>query len=140
MSSPTTITTGPAQEASPVKKCLRILYADDLPVLREITRLTLERDGHDIECVADGHLAMEKLGSDPDAFDLVITDHHMPDWNGLDLVTWLRSVPFAGKILVFTSDDSVALGEAYQRLHVDRILQKPAMPGVLRQVVAELAL
>lgn len=129
----------PAEESPAPKKALRILYADDLPGLRELMRLTLSNDGHAIECVADGHKAMERVGANPGAFDLVITDHHMPDWNGLELVTWLRSVPFSGKILVFTSDKNPSLDEAYHKLHVDGILHKPAPPSELRHAVAQLA-
>jgi two-component system chemotaxis response regulator CheY len=128
------------QPVSSPPRALRILYADDLPGLRNLMRHTLSRDGHTVECVPDGHSAMEKLSAALTAFDLVITDHHMPDWSGLDLVTWLRHVPFSGRILVFTSDTSPDLNEAYQSLHVDRILHKPAPLAILRQVVAELAL
>lgn len=128
----------PSDRTLSPKKTLRILYADDLPGLRELIRLTLSHDGHAIECVADGHLAMERVGADPSAFDLVITDHHMPDWNGLELVSWLRSLPFAGKILVFTSDKNPGLDEAYHKLHVDGILHKPAPPSELRQAIAQL--
>jgi CheY-like chemotaxis protein len=135
----TTITMAPSDQTHSSKKALRILYADDLLGLRELARLILSHDGHAVECVADGHLAMDRLRADPAAFDLVITDHHMPDWNGLELVTWLRRLPFPGKILVFTSDENPDLGKAYRKLRVDRILHKPTTPALLRQVVAEFA-
>ncbi|HWA11391.1 MAG TPA: response regulator [Opitutaceae bacterium] len=125
-------------EDAPERKSLRILYADDLPGLREVTRLALVADGHAVECVEDGFQARARLEPDLLAFDLVITDHHMPRANGVELVSWLRTVSFPGKILVVTSDLSPPIGDAYRRLHVDRIVYKPTCPSELRETVAAL--
>lgn len=119
------------------KRCLRILYADDLRELRELARLSFGRDGHGIECVADGALALARIVADPN-FDLVITDHHMPIMNGLELVTRLREQNFAGKIMVFSSELSEAVAREYRQFAVDRILYKPVMPSALRQTLSEL--
>jgi CheY-like chemotaxis protein len=120
------------------KRPLRILYADDMLELREIARISLSRDGHQVECVGDGQQAVERLAADPDAYDLVITDHHMPLVNGLQLVTRLRELPFQGKVLVFCSELSPRVIDMYQELRVDRILYKPVFPSDLRQVLADL--
>jgi two-component system, chemotaxis family, chemotaxis protein CheY len=119
------------------KRFLRILYADDLCELRDIARISLSRDGHGIECVEDGQIALNRITADP-SFDLVITDHHMPNMTGLALVTALRNMNFAGKIVVFSSELSPAIAAEYQRLKVDRILFKPVFPSVLRLAIAEL--
>jgi len=119
------------------KKYLRVLYADDMPELRDIVRLTLSRDGHGIECVEDGALALQRVIAD-DGFDLVITDHHMPNMNGLEFVTHLRALPFAGRIIVFSSELSAAVAADYRRLAVDRIIYKPVYPAMLRGVLSEL--
>jgi two-component system, chemotaxis family, chemotaxis protein CheY len=119
------------------KRFLRILYADDLRELRDVVRISLSREGHGIECVEDGLLGLARVTADP-TFDLVITDHHMPNMNGLELVTRLREQVFAGKIMVFSSELSAAIAAEYQRLKVDRILYKPVYPSVLRQTLREL--
>ena len=124
--------------ASPRVRPLHILYADDLRDLREVLRIALTREGHTIECVADGSLALERLTADPAAFDLLITDHHMPEMNGLELVTRLRTLPFRGKLIVFSSELSASVNNAYRALGVDLVLAKPIFPSVLRQVLAEL--
>ena len=118
-------------------RCLRILYADDLRELRELARLSFGRDGHGVECVEDGSLALARIAEDP-TFDLVITDHHMPIMNGLELVTRLRQENFAGKIMVFSSELSDAIAREYRRFEVDRILYKPVLPSALRHALAEL--
>jgi CheY-like chemotaxis protein len=120
------------------KRLLRILYADDMRELREVARIALSREGHLIECVGDGQQAYDRVTADPGAYDLVITDHHMPHVNGVELVTRLRELNFGGKILIFCSELSPSISDTYQRLKVDRILYKPVFPSELRQVLADL--
>ena len=117
---------------------LRVLYAEDLRDLREVARMALTRDGHTIECVPDGLQALQKIQAQPDSLDLLITDHHMPQMNGLELVTALRALPFSAKIIVFSSELSPVVAAAYHALNVDRILPKPIFPSELRQVLAEM--
>lgn len=126
-----------ATAAHKAKRFLRILYADDMPELRDVARISFSRDGHGIECVADGLLALARVTADP-TFDLVITDHHMPNMNGLELVTALRERGFAGRIMVFSSELSADVAALYRSLKVDRLLYKPVFPSVLRQTLAEL--
>ncbi|MBL9212201.1 MAG: response regulator [Opitutaceae bacterium] len=116
---------------------LRILFADDVRELRDVARIFLTREGHAIECVADGELALARVLEDRD-FDLVITDHHMPNLNGLELVTRLREIVFPGRIMVFSSELGDLVTRQYQALKVDRILYKPVFPSMLRAVLAEL--
>lgn len=116
---------------------LRILFADDVQELRDVARIALGREGHRVECVADGELALARLRHDP-AFDLAITDHHMPNLNGLDLVIQLREIAFPGRIMVFSSELGDLVARQYRALKVDRILCKPVFPSTLRASLAEL--
>lgn len=129
-------TTSPT--AVPTKRALRVLYAEDVRQLRELLQIVLTKEGHTVECVADGLLALEKVTANPGAYDLVITDHHMPNMNGLDLVTHLRALPFPGKIIVFSSELSSTVSAAYRNLNVDYVLPKPIFPVTLRAVLATL--
>jgi two-component system, chemotaxis family, chemotaxis protein CheY len=116
---------------------VRILYADDMPELREVARISFSRDGHGIECVADGALALQRIIADA-GFDLVITDHHMPNMNGLELVGRLRDIGYPGRIIVFSSELSAEVAAEYVTLQVDRVVYKPVYPSALRQLIAEL--
>lgn len=136
----TTDTSAPASlpvVPRPVRPQLRILYADDLRELRDVARISFSRDGHGIECVEDGALALERFRADP-KIDLIITDHHMPNMNGLEFVTRLRELQYPGKIMVFSSELSEAVARQYREQKVDRILYKPIFPSALRQSLAEL--
>lgn len=106
--------------------------------LRDLIALLLTKEGHHVETVNDGSQALRRLAAAPEAFDLVITDHHMPELNGLEFMMRLRRLPYLGKVLVFSSELSEAVHQAYVELKPDRILQKPVAPASLRQALAEI--
>lgn len=120
------------------RRALRILYAEDVPELRELARVIFSRDGHSIECAVDGLTAFEEILAHPKEYDLLITDHHMPRMNGLELVNNLRQIEFTAKIVVFSSELNPDTAAEYNALGVDRILFKPVYPSYLRQAIAEL--
>ncbi|HKB57424.1 MAG TPA: response regulator [Lacunisphaera sp.] len=119
-------------------RSLRILYAEDMPQLRELMSVALAGEGHHIETVSDGAEALERLTKSHPAFDLLITDHHMPVMNGLELVRQLRLLPFPGKIIVFSSELSQAVHDKYRQLVVDLILPKLIFPLTLRRMLEQL--
>lgn len=65
-----------------------ILVVDDSPSMRQLVALTLKRAGHDIHLAEDGVDAL-RLAQDVDV-DVVITDIHMPNMNGIELINQLR--------------------------------------------------
>jgi two-component system, chemotaxis family, chemotaxis protein CheY len=117
---------------------LRILYADDMKELRELITIVLGREGHTVETAANGSLALERVTAALNDYDLVITDHHMPEMNGLEFIRRLREQPFKGKVMVFSSEISPIVQEKYRQLAVDRILPKPIFPTQLRNSLREL--
>ncbi len=128
-----------AQVSNPTAtKPLRILYADDMRQLREFMTIMLGREGHQVATVQDGAEALDWIERSPDDFDLLITDHHMPRLNGLELVRAVRQLPFAGKVIVFSSELSEQVHDRYRRLTVDLILPKPIFPVTFRQLLNQL--
>lgn len=119
-------------------RSLRVLYADDLPELRELMRLVLSRDGHDLEGCGDGSEALARIEREPDRFDLLITDHHMPVMNGLELVGCVRRTPYRGRIIVFSSELAESVHQAYLAHRVDHVLPKPILPRDLRRLIGEM--
>ena len=125
-------------EVAPARKPLRVLYADDMRQLRELIVIVLGRDGHTVETVPNGEDALALITAATVPYDVIITDHHMPGMNGLELVNHIRARPYEGKIIVFSSELSQSVDEAYRRLKVDHILPKPIFPAQLRAVFATL--
>lgn len=119
-------------------KPLRVLYADDVKQLRELLSVILKRDGHEPETAEHGEEAFERLAHAGSAYDLLITDHHMPRLNGLELVRRLRTRNFPGKIIVFSSELSPDVDEEYRGQGVDLILAKPVFPLTFRLMLRQL--
>ncbi len=134
---PLTPTPHPASRLE-AKRALRILYVDDLAELRDIVRISLARDGHIVECFADGASGLARLKEDPADFDVFISDHHMPKMNGLEVVRELRAVNFPGKIFIFSSEIDEDVNDIYVQMKVDLVMPKPIVLPELRQILAKL--
>jgi two-component system chemotaxis response regulator CheY len=120
------------------KRPLRVLYAEDMQELRDLMHIVLGREGYSLETSFNGRLALDRVALNPAAYDLLITDHHMPVMNGLELIREVRRLPFPGKVVVFSSELSHSVRDEYLALKVNRVLEKPIRPATLRQLLREM--
>lgn len=65
-----------------------ILIVDDSESIREVVKFTLENEGFDVLVGNDGKDALKFL--DGRTLDMVITDLHMPEMNGIELIKEVR--------------------------------------------------
>lgn len=101
----TTIMKPPADISQPVLpagKGERILVVDDEATVLAIERTTLENFGYRVVTCANGVEAVSRIKSDPDPFDLVITDLAMPLMGGMELIAELRKISPGLRILTAT--------------------------------------
>jgi two-component system sensor histidine kinase EvgS len=86
-----TVVQAPKQvvEAVPPTKRLRVLVVDDYPANRVLLSQQLTYLGHDVSDSEDGAHGLR--GWRKGAFDVVITDCHMPIMNGYDLASAIRA-------------------------------------------------
>jgi CheY-like chemotaxis protein len=82
---------------------MRILVVDDDPLAGEMTAAVLEDGGHEVVTVENGIEAVETLGEDA-AFDMVVSDMHMPLVSGIDLYRNLRDNGMRIPFLLLTGD------------------------------------
>ncbi len=66
----------------------RILIVDDEPNLRKLGQILLQRVGYDVVTAANGLEALDVLARD--GVDAVVTDNHMPEMWGYQLVEQVR--------------------------------------------------
>jgi CheY-like chemotaxis protein len=67
-----------------------LLVVDDSATTRMLISLTLKKEGvYRIVEVSNGREAVDKLSVEP--VDCVLTDINMPQMNGLDLISYIRS-------------------------------------------------
>jgi YesN/AraC family two-component response regulator len=73
----------------------------------------------------------------PGYYDILMTDHHMPNVNGLELVEHLRKNGFEGKIVVMSGSLTPELMQAYLNRRVHKILQKPFSYEILASTLGD---
>ncbi|RPH27258.1 response regulator [Buttiauxella warmboldiae] len=69
---------------------MRVLLVDDDLFAAELASVFLEMSGYEVILAESAISALASLGSDSD-IDLVISDFHMPEITGLDLLAMLRA-------------------------------------------------
>ncbi len=108
------------------RRRLRILIADDEPLIRTALRRLLERRGHKVHAAADAFEALALL--EGGAFDAVLVDMRMPG-GGDSVLAWLDDHRFGGIKILMTgelSSDAEWMRDGVRRL------QKPfPFPSVI---------
>ncbi|MEV6070593.1 response regulator transcription factor [Nocardia sp. NPDC052001] len=114
---------------------MRILVADDDPVVREVVRRYLERDGLEVIETADGPATAAVLARED--IDLAVLDVMMPPPDGIDLTRAVRSGARPGTPIILLT----ALGDEDDRViglqaGADDYVTKPFSPRELALRVA----
>ena len=118
----------------------RVLVVDDSATMRSFVASVLEELEPAVE-VRHASSGFEALRCLPrERFDVVITDVNMPDLNGLELISFVKSSEALRQIrlVVVSSEGSQADCDRARALGADAYLVKPFDPDKLRAVVAQL--
>ena len=115
---------------------MKILVAEDEPIMQKTIALRLKKDGHDVITTDNGREALSLISSENP--DLVITDIMMPYASGLEIVASIRSSGKKLPVIVLTAmgQENVVL-EAFQ-LGADDFIAKPFSPNELSMRVKRL--
>lgn len=118
---------------------ISVVVCDDVPELRQLTRVVLEQDG-EIQVVgeaADGREALEVIERlQP---DVVVLDLSMPELDGLEAIPIIHQVAPKAEICVFSGFEEGKVAEVALRLKASRYVRKGAPLEELRTAVRELA-
>ena len=116
----------------------RILCVDDNNFVRAAICSILTRKGWDCKSAKGGGAALQWLAVCLEPIDILITDHQMPEMNGLEFIRNVRTTNFTGKILVWSATVNAAEQADYKKLNVDAFVPKSGNPELLLKTVAAL--
>ena len=103
----------------------RVLAVDDMFINRTILERQLEPCGVEVTLCRSGADALDVLSRNTD-FDAVLTDHSMPDMDGLTLASRIRAQGLTMPIVLLSSNPAQAR-EGEGSKHLAAILQKPIL-------------
>jgi PAS domain S-box-containing protein len=106
----------------------RILLVDDEESIVIATEALLERFGYRVESCTSSRVALERFNEDPARFDLLITDHTLPEFTGLDLAMAIRRLRPTMPILLTTGLLPDETADATGGGIINDVLRKPATP------------
>ncbi|MGE3344756.1 MAG: PAS domain S-box protein [Vicinamibacterales bacterium] len=114
-----------------------VLVVEDEPMVRDVARATLERQGYRVRTATNGLEGLEVASALGEELAIVVTDIVMPQMGGWEMAERLREQRPGMKIL-FTSGYNEEIANAGGRVEQDiDFLPKPYLPTVLTQRVRQ---
>ena len=110
---------------SPPRGTERILFVDDEEELRNLAEQMLSYLGYTVVCCVSGTAALEKIKEENFAFDLLITDHSMPQMPGTELARKMLSCCPGLPILLCTGYSSMVDEKKALQMGIKGFLLKP---------------
>ncbi len=102
-----------------------ILVVDDEAQLSKMTQLRLEKIGYKVTCKTNSQEAFDLFCSDPDRFDLIITDQTMPKLTGMQMAEKMRQIKKDMPIILSTGYSSAIDEKGVHEISVNEIIMKP---------------
>ncbi|MFA6498959.1 MAG: response regulator [Desulfurivibrionaceae bacterium] len=115
----------------------RILFVDDEPALAELGKEVLEALGYQVQGHGDSREAWTRFASEPEAFDLVITDLTMPGMTGAQMAEKILALRPGMPIIMTTGYSDILTETEARELGVREYLLKPLSTARLAEVVRQ---
>ncbi|HXI53007.1 MAG TPA: ATP-binding protein [Candidatus Saccharimonadales bacterium] len=128
----------PSHDEAPRGRGQRILYLDDEGPLVVIATRMFERLGYRVEGYTRPAEALHAFKAQPDEFDVVITDLHMPGVSGFDIAEELKKVRPDIHVILSSGHLTEDLVERARRCGIRHVLRKPNSIQELSQSVHQL--
>ena len=113
----------------------RILLVDDEESVVRLEKQMLERLGYNVSALSNSLEALETFNSNPDGYDLVISDMTMPNMTGDQLAQELMSIREDIPVIICTGFSERINKEQAEAHKVKGFLMKPVVKSEMAQMV-----
>lgn len=128
----------PAKITPPVSR-LRVLVVDDDPKLLYILKRILEIDRHEVTISSGGLEAVHLFTSQPDGFDMVLTDINMKDLNGWEIAQAVRVLRPDLPLILITGSAAELQPAKLQQYGITEVVTKPYSLEDMQELIRKLA-
>ena len=117
---------------------MKILAVDDEKHIVRLVQITLEKEGYELITASNGREALEKVASEKP--DLVVMDVMMPEMDGLEALSKMKSDPMTSDIPVIMLTAKAQDSDVFRgwQSGADLYLTKPFNPAELVTFVKRL--
>jgi CheY-like chemotaxis protein len=113
----------------------RILFVDDEKNIGVAVSMMLQRLGYEVTTMTESPEALQLFASDPQAFDLIITDLGMPEMNGIELSKRILEKRPDVPILLCTGFAENITPEDVHEIGIRGMVMKPPIATELADIV-----
>lgn len=101
----------------------KIMVIDDEKIVGDMTKMTLEQDGYNVETFLNAEPALERLKEEK--FDVVITDYKMKGIDGMEALRTIKSLYPETKVIMITAFANLDAAIEAMRSDVHDFFPKP---------------
>ncbi len=113
----------------------RILFVDDEKSIVNLTSKMLERLGYTVTAKTSSTETLETFRTQPDNFDLIISDMSMPDITGDNLAKELQQIRPEIPIILCTGYSERINDEKAKSIGVQALVMKPIVKNALAKTI-----
>jgi PAS domain S-box-containing protein len=123
---------------SPKPDCGCILVADDEEFVREPLAAFLKIRGYEVVTASSGQGAVDAYRAEPDRFALVLMDLSMPELDGAQAFTQMRSLRLAVQVVLMSGFDQREVSLRFKDGRPAGFIQKPFQPDDVIKVIDDI--
>jgi PAS domain S-box-containing protein len=113
-----------------IKNKIKVLVAEDMPLNQLLIKTLLDEFGFEVDIVANGKLAVDKLKTN--VYDIVLMDLQMPEMNGFEATEYIRNnLKLPIPIIALTADVTTVDVNKCKAVGMNDYLSKPIDERVL---------
>jgi len=121
--------------AEEAKQSIHILLVEDHPINQKLARFMLKKAGYQLTAVDNGEEAVDTFTSQPDTYDLIFMDIHMPKMDGMEATKKIREMGFRDiPIIAMTAHSMKGDREKFLNCGMNDYISKP----IKRETVFEM--
>lgn len=113
----------------------RILVVDDEETLSTLIAGMLGSLGYSVTCFTNGLTALARFRSEPDKFDLIITDHTMPHISGTELALEAFQIRADIPVILCTGFSEKVTAQSVSETGIRKLVMKPFDRRTIAEVV-----